>query len=245
PYEENFTLIGTTEVELPGDPGDTRVGDDEVVYLCEQASRYFTRPVKPSDVVWSYAGVRPLLDDASGDISAVTRDYMLESNTEAAPLLTVWGGKITTFRKLAEEAAGAIGRLLGDERAAWTASAVLPGGDLSAWTGMPPGTPAEDFERFVAALERRHAWLPPPLAHRLARAYGTRATSWLADARCLDDLGPEITPGLHAAELVHLQREEWTLTADDVLWRRSKLGLHLDAGQRETVAEWFAASGSA
>ena len=246
PYERDFTLIGTTDVELHDDPGDAVASEAEIAYLCEQVSRYFARPVVPADVRWSYAGVRPLLDGAGGDdASAVTRDYLLETHADGAPLLTVWGGKITTFRKLAEEAAGAIGRLLGDERAAWTASAVLPGGDLSAWTGMAQGTPAEDFERYVNALGHRHAWLPPPLALRLARAYGTRAASWLADARCLDDLGPEITPGLHAAELVHLQREEWAMTADDVLWRRSKLGLHLEAAQRATVAEWFAASGSA
>ncbi|WP_430418882.1 glycerol-3-phosphate dehydrogenase [Methylibium petroleiphilum] len=242
PYERDFTLIGTTDVELHGDPGDAHASEAEIAYLCKQVSRYFARPVVPADVRWSYAGVRPLLDEADGDeASAVTRDYRLEAHADGAPLLTVWGGKITTFRKLAEEAADSVGRLLGEERAAWTASAVLPGGDLPVWTGEPPGTPAEDFARFVKALGRRHAWLPLPLALRLARAYGTRVADWLGKARCLDDLGLEIAPGLHEAELAHLQRDEWAVTADDALWRRSKLGLHLDARQRTGVSDWFAA----
>ncbi|WP_428420845.1 glycerol-3-phosphate dehydrogenase [Methylibium sp.] len=244
PYERDFTLIGTTDVELHGEPGAAHADGVEIAYLCEQASRYFATPVVPADVVWSYAGVRPLLDDAEGEASAVTRDYRLEAHTDGAPLLTVWGGKITTFRKLAEEAADEIGRLLGARRAAWTGSAVLPGGDLSAWTGKP-GTPAEDFARFVAALEGRHPWLPRPLAQRLARAYGTRAALLLGAARALADLGAEVAPGLHAAELLHLQRDEWAVTAEDVLWRRSKLGLHFSAAQRGAVADWLAAHGPA
>lgn len=217
PYEGRFTLIGTTDVEQDGDPADARIARDEVAYLCEQASRYFERPVTPQQVVWSYAGVRPLLDDGA-DAAAVTRDYALESRHDGAPLLSVWGGKITTFRKLAEEAADEVCRLLGERRAAWTAGAVLPGGDL----GM-------DFEAFVKTLA-----VPPPLARRLARAYGTRAPRVLARG-----LGPEVAPGLHEGELQHLCDDEWATTADDVLWRRSKLGLHLDEPARARVAAWM------
>ncbi|MCX7155014.1 MAG: glycerol-3-phosphate dehydrogenase [Rhodocyclales bacterium] len=240
PYEERFTLIGTTEVELHGDPRDASVGDDEVAYLCEQASRYFTRPVKPADVVWSFAGVRPLLDDASGDPSAVTRDYMLESNTEAAPLLSVWGGKITTFRKLAEEAADEIGRMLGESasRRAWTKGASLPGGDLSAWIGQPH-RPDTDFERFVIAVRSRHPWLDAPLARRLARAYGSRIAQVLGGASSRAGLGEEVAPGLFEAELNYLRREEWACTAEDVLWRRTRRGLHLSEIQRQRVADWM------
>ncbi len=240
PYEEKFTLIGTTEVELHGDPGDTRVGDNEVAYLCEQASRYFTRPVKPSDVVWSYAGVRPLLDDASGDLSAVTRDYMLETNTEAAPLMTVWGGKITTFRKLAEEAADEIGRMLNqfDPSKAWTKNASLPGGDLGAWIGQPH-RPDTDFERFVIAVQSRHPWLKASLARRLAHAYGNRINRVLDDAASVADLGAEVAPDLFEAELNYLRREEWACTAEDVLWRRTRRGLHLTEEQRQKVADWM------
>jgi glycerol-3-phosphate dehydrogenase len=244
PYERDFTLIGTTDVELHGDPRGARIADDEVAYLCEQASRYFVQPVRPADVVWSYAGVRPLLEDDSGDPSAVTRDYLLEPNTSAAPLLSVWGGKITTFRKLAEEAADEISRMLGEARPAWTHGALLPGGDLSAWVGAPQ-RPDTDFERLVQAIVTRHAWLPTPLARRLARAYGARVSGLLGDAKALADLGAEVAPGLHEAELRFLQREEWACSADDVLWRRSKLGLHYTAAERARVSTWMGQPGTA
>jgi glycerol-3-phosphate dehydrogenase len=234
PYERDFTLIGTTDKELHGDPGAAAIDADETAYLCEQASRWLAGPVTPADVVWSYAGVRPLLDDHDGDPSAVTRDYLLEPGAGGAPLLTVWGGKLTTFRRLAEEAGDAVGRMLGERRAPWTATAALPGGDLGAWAGAPT-TPPQDFARFVRALHARHPALPEPLLQRIAHAYGSRATLWLRD-----DLGAEVAPSLHEAELEHLARDEWALSAEDVLWRRSKLGLHYDAAQRAAVAAWFA-----
>lgn len=246
PYEGRFTLIGTTDVELHGDPREARIDAAEVTYLCEQASRYFSRPVLPADVVWSYAGVRPLLEDASGDPSAVTRDYMLESSTEAAPLLSVWGGKITTFRKLAEEAADQIGRMLGQSgkpgeptlRSAWTKGASLPGGNLSAWIGRP-SKPDIDFENFVLAVRSRFPWLDAALARRLARAYGSRIAQVLDGASCRADCGEEVAPGLFEAELRYLRREEWARTAEDVLWRRTKLGLHFSAIERQRVAAWM------
>ncbi|WP_286747177.1 glycerol-3-phosphate dehydrogenase [Aquabacterium sp. UBA2148] len=238
PYERDFTLIGTTDQEVH-DPLDARCEADEVAYLCEQASRYLAQAIRPSDVVWTYSGVRPLLDDASGDPSAVTRDYLLEQDERAAPLLTVWGGKITTYRQLAEDAATTVCRQLGVNRPAWTRGASLPGGDLSAWTPVT-GRPDEDFSRFVLALCGRHPWLPANLAHRLARAHGSRIELLLGAARCMADLGAEVVPGVHEAELRHLMRSEWVTCADDVLWRRSKLGLHLTPSQREAVAHWFA-----
>jgi glycerol-3-phosphate dehydrogenase len=239
PYEGVFTLIGTTDVEHKGDPRQAHIDADETAYLCEQASRCFTRPVRPADVVWSYTGVRPLLDDASGDPSAVTRDYLLESNTEAAPLLSVWGGKITTFRKLAEEAADQVARMLGDHKgAAWTATAMLPGGDLSATIGRPE-RPDRDFQRFVQSLQQQHPWLRPPLLQRLARAYGSRIQRVLGAARSTADLGAQIAPSLFEAELQHLQRDEWACSAADVLWRRSKLGLHYTPAEAQAVADWL------
>ncbi|MEY8877332.1 MAG: glycerol-3-phosphate dehydrogenase [Leptothrix sp. (in: b-proteobacteria)] len=240
PYERDFTLIGTTDVEIHGDPRGAQIDADEIAYLCAQASRYFTAPVSPADVVWSYAGVRPLLDDASGDPSAVTRDYLLEPNTGAAPLLSVWGGKITTFRKLAEDAASDVGRLLGDARQPWTERTHLPGGDLRDWIGAAQ-RPDTDFTRLVQAILQRHRWLPAPLAHRLARAYGSRIDLVIGAAQGLSDLGAEVAPGLHEAELVYLQRHEWAVSAADVLWRRSKLGLHFTPAQHEAVAAWLAA----
>ncbi|MDN8613758.1 glycerol-3-phosphate dehydrogenase [Variovorax ginsengisoli] len=242
PYQDDFTLIGTTDIELQGDdPGAARIGADEIDYLCEQASRYFAQPVKPSDVVWTYSGVRPLLDDASGDPAAVTRDYMLESNTAAAPLLSVWGGKITTFRKLAEDAADEVGRMLGETRSAWTDGAFMAGGDLADWIGATTRStrPDDDFERFVAAVQVRHPWLEPALAHRLARAYGARISEVLGDAASMAELGPAVAPGLHERELHYLQDQEWACSGDDVLWRRSKLGLRFTPQQRDQVGAWM------
>jgi len=239
PYQDDYTLIGTTDVEVgPNDAGAARISTEEIDYLCEQASRYFEKPVVPADVVWTYSGVRPLLDDASGDPSAVTRDYLLEANTTAAPLLSVWGGKITTFRKLAEDAADEVGRMLGDARPAWTDGAFMPGGDLSPWIGAAR-RPDDDFERFVAEVQRRHAWLPASLARRLARAYGARIALVLGDATSMSDLGTEVAPGLFERELMYLQSGEWAATAHDVLWRRSKLGLHYSVAERARVEAWF------
>lgn len=240
PYERDFTLIGTTDKELHGDPRGAKIGDEEVAYLCEQASRYFKKAITPADVVWTYAGVRPLLDDASGDPSAVTRDYLLEPNAEAAPLLSVWGGKITTFRKLAEDAADEVGRMLGEVRTPWTEGAHLPGGDLKPWIG-PARRPDTDFTRLTQAVAQRHPWLPPALVHRLARAYGARVDRIIGRATRLEELGAEVAPGLHEAELRYLQDEEWAVSGDDVLWRRSKLGLHYTPAERERVAAWMAA----
>ncbi|MDQ0023277.1 glycerol-3-phosphate dehydrogenase [Variovorax paradoxus] len=244
PYQDEFTLIGTTDIELNGDdPGAARIAEEEISYLCLQASRYFEKPIKPADVVWTYSGVRPLLDDASGDPSAVTRDYMLESNTAAAPLLSVWGGKITTFRKLSEDAADEVGKMLGQssaQRPPWTDGAFLAGGDLSAWIGAAT-RPDDDFERFVAAVQARYPWLDARLTRRLARAYGARVAELLGDAKVMADMGEAVAPGLHERELRFLQEQEWAISADDVLWRRSKLGLHYTAEERQQVADWLQA----
>ena len=241
PYEHEFTLIGTTDVEHHGAVGEARIDAAETQYLCDQASRYFAKPLTPQDVVWSYAGVRPLLDDESGDPSAVTRDYLLDMDTAQAPLLTVWGGKITTFRKLAEEAADLLAAPLGvgTKRGAWTRGAYLPGGDLSAWIGKAQ-RPDTDFTRFAQAVATRYPTLPAPVAWRLARAYGARVEHLLAGG----DLGAEVGPGLFEAELDYLHTHEWARSADDVLWRRSKLGLHFTPQQRAAVADWCAAQWS-
>jgi glycerol-3-phosphate dehydrogenase len=233
PYESDFTLIGTTDVEHTGAIGAAQIDASEIAYLCEQASRYFERPVTPGDVVWTYSGVRPLLDDESGDPSAVTRDYALELDTSQAPLLSVWGGKITTFRKLAEEAADLLAAPLQAPRGAWTEGAFLPGGDLSGWIGAPQ-RPDTDFSRFVQAVALRHPELPTPVVRRLARAYGARISALLDGG----SLGAQIAPGLYEAELRFLHEHEWARSADDVLWRRGKLGLHYNDMVRTAVTEW-------
>ena len=219
PYESAFTLIGTTDVAYEGDPSTVSISDEETNYLCEMVNRYFKHVISPADVVWSYAGVRPLLEDESTDLSAVTRDYMLEydAGADRAPLLSVFGGKITTYRRLAEEAMDQLTRTLGRGKAAWTAGAALPGGDIA----------NADFETFLAGVRKRWPELPADLLRRYARAYGTRTERLLGNARATADLGKPFGDGLFEAEVDYLVRNEWALTAEDVLWRRSKLGLHV------------------
>ena len=236
PYEGDFTLIGTTDVECHGEPGDAHADAQEVAYLCEQANRYLARQVTPASVVWSYSGVRPLLDDETGDPSAVTRDYQLEVTSTPAPLLSVWGGKITTFRKLAEQAADQLCSALQVRAASWTEGALLPGGDLSAWIESS-GRPDTDIARFQHALSVRRPELTPALCRRWSRSYGSLVQHLLDDPA---GLGTEVAPGLHEAELRYLCDHEWAREADDVLWRRSKLGLHYSANERAAVARWLA-----
>jgi glycerol-3-phosphate dehydrogenase len=236
PYEQDYTLIGTTDVEYHHDPAKVAIDRDETLYLCESINRYFKRKISPADVHWTYSGVRPLLEEEGADNpSAVTRDYRLElDDTQGAPLLSVFGGKITTFRKLAEEAADLLGRALGASAGAWTAGVALPGGDIA----------NARFAPFAEAFAKRHPWLPAGLARRYARAYGTRAERVLGNARSLAELGAPVAPGLYEAELRYLRDVEWATCADDVLWRRSKLGLHVAPGTLDAVGAaldaWFA-----
>jgi glycerol-3-phosphate dehydrogenase len=238
PYEHDFTLIGTTDVEYRNDPAKVAIDGDETRYLCESINRYFKRKISPSDVHWTYSGVRPLLEEEGAkNASAVTRDYRLElDDTDGAPLLSVFGGKITTFRKLAEEAGDMLARVLGSNAPAWTAGKPLPGGDIA----------DARFETFAQSFAKRFAWLPAPLAQRYARAYGTRAERLIGTAKSLDELGTQIAPGIYEAELRYLRDTEWATCAEDVLWRRSKLGLHVTPGTLEAVTaaleSWFAAS---
>ncbi|WP_175956399.1 glycerol-3-phosphate dehydrogenase [Burkholderia sp. BCC0405] len=238
PYEHDFTLIGTTDVEYTSDPAKVAIDRDETQYLCDSINRYFKRKISPADVHWTYSGVRPLLEDENAaNASAVTRDYRLELDDGAgAPLLSVFGGKITTFRKLAEEAGDMLCRALGRDAKTWTAGVPLPGGDIA----------NAKFDAFADTFAKRHAWLPAPLARRYARAYGTRAERVIDDAKSLADLGTEIAPGIYDAELRYLRDAEWATRAQDVLWRRSKLGLHVAPGTLDAVTAavdaWFAAA---
>jgi glycerol-3-phosphate dehydrogenase len=221
PYEERFALIGTTDVDYDGDPAVPRTTMAETMYLCEAVNRYFHEAVRPDQVVWSFAGVRPLYDDAEESASAVTRDYVLDLDQVEgeAPLLSIFGGKITTYRRLAEHALAKLQPLLGFGGGPWTAGAPLPGGDL----------PGGAFEAFVRELQRAARWLPSNLARRYARAYGSRVERFLVGARGLGDLGERLGDGFYEAEVDYLRRQEWALSAEDILWRRSKLGLHLGA----------------
>ena len=233
PYQSDYTLIGTTDVEYGDDPGQVSITDEEASYLCAAVNAYFVRQVTPSDVIWSYSGVRPLLEDEAHDLSAVTRDYELEldAGEGKAPLLSVFGGKMTTYRRLSEEAVALLQGPLGALKPAWTSQAPLPGGDIA----------GGDFERFLQQLGRRHPWLPAPLARRYARAYGTWTEKLLAGASGLADLGTEIGDGLYEVEATYLTSYEWDLTAEDILWRRSKMGLHASPDTVRRLDEWLAA----
>lgn len=229
PYEGSFTLIGTTDVEHAGPPGEVRIDAAEIDYLVGLANRYFRRDLTAKDVVATYAGVRPLLEDEAADARSVTRDYTLELATSPAPILTVFGGKITTFRLLAEEALSRLGGVLPARGGPWTGWASLPGGDFA----------RDGFAAFADALATRHPALPQPLLRRYARAYGSRTERLLEGVGCATDLGAELAPGLHERELDYLASVEWARSAEDALWRRSKLGLHADAAATARVQAWF------
>jgi glycerol-3-phosphate dehydrogenase len=236
PYEHEYTLIGTTDIEYTGDPAKVTIDADEIQYLCDSINRYFKQQISAADVAWTYSGVRPLLEDENADDpSAVTRDYRLELDTQSdeAPLLSVFGGKITTYRKLAEEAVDALAQALQRSNPAWTAGAPLPGGEIA----------HADFGRFATEFEQQHPWLPADLARRYARAYGTRASRVIGTATSLAELGHAFAPGLYEAELRYLREAEWACTAQDVLWRRTKRGLHVEPGTLDAVTRsidaWF------
>ncbi|MBI3283335.1 MAG: glycerol-3-phosphate dehydrogenase [Burkholderiales bacterium] len=241
PYEAEFTLIGTTDLDYSGDLDRVGISADEVAYLCELAGQYFARPITPADVVWSYAGVRPLVEEMhagqTGKAAALTRDYRLQLDSAGAALLNVFGGKITTYRKLAEEALDMLAPLLVNCGPAWSASACLPGGDLYG-TG-PDNRAVREFPQFVQQLQQRYAWLPPTLVARYAHAYGTRIHVLLAQRQSVAEMGEMLAPGLYAAEVSYLMQHEWARTADDVLWRRSRLGLHVPAGTAERLDAWM------
>jgi glycerol-3-phosphate dehydrogenase len=227
PYERNCTLVGTTDIPFEGDPASVRISDEEIRYLCDTVNNYFRKTVTPKDVRWTYAGVRPLSDDEAVNASKVTRDYRLELAETSAhpPLLSVFGGKITTYRRLAEMALSKLQPHLGGTERDWTDRAPLPGGDL----------PRADFDSFFAGVRKRWAFLPDHVALRMARAYGTRIEKILGAARTMHDLGEHYGAGLTRAEVDYLIGHEWALTLDDILWRRTKLGLHLSEAERSRL----------
>jgi glycerol-3-phosphate dehydrogenase len=223
PYEHDFTLIGTTDVAWDAPPGPATISDEEVGYLCAAANRFFARSITSADVVASFSGVRALHDDGRENASAVTRDYMLALEDKGAPLLSVFGGKITTARALAEEAVDKLaGTGLGGGKA-WTRRAILPGGDIGR------------FEPALAAAAKRWPAVDPERLRRLLHAYGSRLERWL------DTPGEDFGAGLTSAEVDYLVTHEWARTAEDILWRRTKIGLHIDADGAARLAAYLAA----
>jgi glycerol-3-phosphate dehydrogenase len=232
PYQNDMALIGTTDIPYEGKPEDVAAEEAEIDYLIKIVNRYFKRKLVRGDVIHSFSGVRPLYDDNADNPSAVTRDYVFELDAASgqAPLLSVFGGKITTFRKLSEHALDKISPFFPDMKKEWTAKAHLPGGDI----------PNADFERFLGDLRGAYAWLPAPLAKHYARLYGTRARSLIGTARSLDALGRRFGPDFYECEAMFLFKTEWALTAADILDRRTKHGLHMSTEERRTFEGWCA-----
>ncbi len=231
PYEGNYTLVGTTDVDYDGAPEDVAADADEIVYLCTTVSDYFTKSVTPEDVVWSYSGIRALFNDGTSSAQETTRDYVLEldDNAGTAPLLSIFGGKITTYRRLAEDAMEKLGPFFKDMGAPWTSSAPLPGGEMG----------IEGIDAFHAQLVADYPDLPDDLRRRYARVYGASATQILEDAKSESDLGHHFGGGLYQREVEYLQRAEWAITAEDIVWRRTKVGLGMSADEIAVLSKWL------
>ncbi len=231
PYEEAFSLIGTTDI--PVDDFDAPVAsNDEIDYLCRIANAYLAHPIGAADVVWTYSGVRPLYDDGSADPSAVTREYVLklDSGEEGqAPLLSIFGGKITTYRRLAESALAELAPFFPRMKGPWTRGRPLPGGDV----------PRGRLAPFAGELAARYPGLSPELRGALLRRHGTRTLRVLGQAKTTQDLGTHFGHTLYAAEVDYLVAHEWARSAEDVLWRRTKCGLHLTAAQQSALAAYL------
>jgi glycerol-3-phosphate dehydrogenase len=217
PYEQDYTLIGTTEQAFHGDAYNAMITDDEINYLMKAYNASFQTPITKADVQWAYSGVRPLFDDGSDSATSASRDFRIHVHDEDLPLISIFGGKLTTYRLVAEAAVDQVLAMNKLILSRWTGAKHLPGG------GFKEG----NFEAFVSQLMARYPWLPRGVAHRYARAYGTRADRFLDGARSVSDLGRDFGDGVYEAELVYLIEHEWAMTAEDILWRRSKLGLHV------------------
>lgn len=229
PYEQDYTLLGTTDIEVEGDPGEVQIEQREIEYICDAVSEYFERPVRAQDVVWSYSGVRPLYDDASANASHVTRDYVIHMSKSGPTMISIFGGKITTYRKLSEEVVDMLLPALDQQAPAWTARAHLPGGDIK----------NADYQSFVDAAQAQYEWLPEALLHEYTRNYGSRIEVLLQGAGSVDDLGTFFGSTLYEAEVRYLVQHEWARCADDILWRRSRRGLRLDADGAAALQRWL------
>ena len=230
PWLGQFSLIGTTDVEYNDDPVSASCSEEEQRYLCEVVNQHFKSKVSAEDVIWSYSGVRSLCEDESGSPQAITRDYTieLEDTKGQAPLLSVFGGKLTTYRKLAEAACEKLSGYFPDMRASWTAGHCLPGAD-----GF------ESLESFMDSLQNVYPWLTDSLVRRLCQSYGSLSSQWLQEASCPDDFGQHFGTDLYAAEVDYLILNEWAYSVDDILWRRSKLGMFLSDDQAGVLQSYL------
>ena len=231
PYQHDFTLIGTTDIDYSGNPEDVAAGSDEIAYLCQAVSEYFSWAVSPADVVWSFSGVRPLYDDGKSAAQEATRDYVLERDGSpgGAVVLNVFGGKITTYRKLAEEVLGKLKPWFPTMAKAWTAGAALPGGDF----------PVDGRDALAAKLARQYPEIPATLLNRYVRTYGTLSTMILGQSLAVADLGHHFGAGLYRREVDYLIDNEWALSAEDIVWRRTKLGLKMSPEEIADLKSWL------
>jgi glycerol-3-phosphate dehydrogenase len=237
PYERAFTLIGTTDVDYQGDPSEVAIEESEADYLCRAASEYFTTPITADTVVHAYSGIRPLFDDGASDAKAATRDYMLKTDTGESgsepPLLSIYGGKITTYRKLAESVLAKLApHLPNTTRGEWTEHEHLPGGDFA----------PDEFDTMVEKLCTQHPFINDDHGYRLIRNYGTEATAVLAGTTSENDLGHRFGADLYECEVRFLLKNEWARTAEDILWRRTNLGLVFSEEQKNELREWLNAN---
>lgn len=230
PYEGDKALIGTTDIPYEGKPEDVTADEAEIAYLMAAVNRYFKEKLRRSDVIESFSGVRPLFDDGQGNPSAVTRDYVFDlDETGGAPLLNVFGGKITTFRKLSEHALQKIAGFFPQMKGDWTRGATLPGGEI----------PDADYVRFAEEMRVRYPWMPRALLSHYGRLYGARLTRIVGDATALEGLGRHFGGNLYEAEVRYLVEHEWAETAEDVFWRRTKEGLRMTAAEKAAFSAWF------
>ncbi|KPH89525.1 Aerobic glycerol-3-phosphate dehydrogenase [Pseudoalteromonas sp. P1-16-1b] len=229
PYEQDYSLIGTTDEEYSGDIADVKISEQEIEYLISITNHYFKKPISEADIVHTFSGVRPLLDDKSTDAQAVTRDYKLILNNEAdhAPLLSVFGGKITTYRKLAENAVNKLAPFYPKMSGSWTKDTPLPGGDFS------------NQAHLIAQLESSYPWLPIDTLKRMARSYGTLSYELLGNSQAIGDLGYHFGHGLYAKEVDYLVNHEWAKSSADILWRRTKLGLRFTEKQVIALGQYL------
>ncbi len=231
PYEGDFTLIGTTDLEYSGEPGEVKISQEEIEYLCSSANEYFEKEIKPDDVFWSYSGVRPLYDDGDANPQEVTRDFVLDVDGKKGEpvLLNIFGGKLTTYRYLAEKVLEKLAPWIPEPGQKWTHSRTLPGGDIE----------MEGFDDFASDLKAKYSQLEGSLIGRLARLYGTRANMILSNVTSMQDLGQHFGADLYEREVEYLTSQEWARTADDILWRRTKLGLRFNKQEKSILIEWL------
>jgi glycerol-3-phosphate dehydrogenase len=225
PYEQDFTLLGTTDIEVDDDPNNVAIVEAEISYILDAINEYFRQPVRREDVIWSYSGVRPLFDDESKNASKVTRDYVLQLDEKGPPILSVFGGKITTCRKLSEEVVDMLKQPMGFRTPAWTASATLPGGNIE----------NANFTEFRANCRQQYSWLDEALLLDYTRNYGTDIESLLENCLSMRDLGQNFDGGLYEREVIYLIENEWAETVEDILWRRSKKGLRVPDQSRKEL----------